>query len=374
MHMSEACPNVQPLRSAPLSSRRVIARVTAGPSASPESLRCTVRDDGFRRVSFVHELHPPRELPYRRRGDSWELVFDRPEADRIEYLLEVEWRDGRVERLPDPGNPLRAPGPFGNKSVLELPGYAPPAWVGDEESANGDLREVELGSPALRTTVQAFLWSAAGLDPAAQAPLLLVHDGPEFARFSSLLRLFDHVVASGEAPPFRAALLPPPLDRNETYSASRRYARALAEDWAPALAEAAPHSRPPVALGASLGALAFLHAHWTQPGLLSGLFLQSGSYFRRRLDSHESGFGRFERIVRFVGTVVGGRSSAERVPVTLACGTAEENIGNNRIVAAALAAQGWDVRLVEHRDAHNWISWRDVLHPHLAELLVRAAG
>src|SRR5262249_28540796 len=160
---------------------------------------------------------------------------------------------------------------------------------GDEESPKGDFREFALGSPLLQTTVQAFLWSAAGLDPAARAPLLLVHDGPEFARFSSLLRLFDHVVALGEAPPFRAALLPPPLDRNEMYSASARYARALARDWLPSLAETAPNARPPVALGASLGALAFLHAHWTQPGLLSGLFLQSGSYFRRRFDSHESG-------------------------------------------------------------------------------------
>jgi len=339
-----------------------------------ETFRRTVRDGRFRRVSLVHELHAPRELPFTRRGGSWELVFERPEADRLEYLLEVEYRDGRVERVPDPGNPLRAPGAFGEKSVLELPGYAPPAWVGDDQSAQGELHELELGSPVLRTLVTALVWSAAELDPGAPAPLLLVHDGPEFARFSGLLRLFDHVIAFGEAPPFRAALLPPPLDRNEMYSASARYARALAADWVPALAEAAPHARPPVALGASLGALSLLHAHWTQPGLLGALFLQSGSYFRRRLDSHEAGFGRFERIVRFVGTVVGGRSAAGRVPVTLTCGTAEENIGNNRVVAAALARQGWDVRLVEHRDAHNWISWRDVLHPHLAELMVRADG
>ena len=81
----------------------------------------------------------------------------------------------------------------------------------------------------------------------------------------------------------------------------------------------------------------------------------------------------FRDLFAGIRDIVGGRSAAERVPVVLACGTAEENIGNNRVVAAALAAQGWDVRLVEHRDAHNWISWRDVLHPHLAELLVRAA-
>ena len=40
--------------------------------------------------------------------------------------------------------------------------------------------------------------------------------------------------------------------------------------------------------------------------------------------------------------------------------------------SSALAGQGWTLRHVEHRDAHNWVSWRDVLHPHLAELLLRA--
>jgi enterochelin esterase family protein len=59
--------------------------------------------------------------------------------------------------------------------------------------------------------------------------------------------------------------------------------------------------------------------------------------------------------------------------VTLTCGTGEENLGNNRAVADALRRQGWQATLVEHPDAHNWVSWRDSLHPHLAELLLRAA-
>ena len=71
--------------------------------------------------------------------------------------------------------------------------------------------------------------------------------------------------------------------------------------------------------------------------------------------------------------VFGGRGEIERIPVTLTCGTGEENLGNNRAVAEALRRQGWQAALVEHPDAHNWVSWRDSLHPHLAELLLRAA-
>ena len=83
---------------------------------------------------------------------------------------------------------------------------------------------------------------------------------------------------------------------------------------------------------------------------------------------------RFARITRFVSRVFGGRREIERIPVTLTCGTGEENLGNNRAVAGALQRQGWHAALVEHPDAHNWVSWRDSLHPHLAELLLRAAG
>jgi enterochelin esterase-like enzyme len=352
----------------------VSARVTTRTSAFEDAFVCSFADGRYQRVALVHELRAPRVVPFRRRGARWELRFERPEVDRLEYLLELEHRDGRVERVPDPGNPLRAPGPFGERSVVEFPGYEPPQWVADVESAPGELRELPLASRLLRTSVDAILWSAAESDPQAPLPLLLVHDGPEYARYSDLLRLFDHLVAFGEVPSFRAALLPPPLQRNETYSASSRYARVLADEWVPALAKAAPFTNRPIGLGASLGALALVHAHWVRPDLLGGLFLQSGSFFRRRFDAHEARFGRFTRIARFVSTVGGRRHGTEPVPTTFTCGTGEENLANNVFTAFALTKQGWDVRLIQHRDAHNWISWRDALHPHLADLVLRALG
>jgi len=318
-------------------------------------------------VSLLHELVRPRQVPFERRGDRFELELERPPANRLEYLLELESRKGETQVVHDPANPVQAEGPFGAKSVLEFPEYRRPDWVDDAESPAGALEQLDLGG---RQAVQAIVWTAAEA-PAGPLPLLLVHDGPEYAEFSSLLRLLDHLVAFGELPPFRAALLPPPGDRNESYSASVRYARVLVEDW---LAQLEPFSGRPVGVGASLGALSLLHAHWTHPGTFGGLFLQSGSFFRRRLDSQEARTPRFARITRFVSRVFGGRGEVERIPVTLTCGTAEENLGNNRAVASALARQGWEARLVEHPDAHNWVSWRDSLHPHLTELFLQAAA
>jgi enterochelin esterase family protein len=114
-----------------------------------------------------------------------------------------------------------------------------------------------------------------------------------------------------------------------------------------------------------------LHAHRLHPSLFEGLFLQSGSFFRREHEGYEREFPRFERIARFVGRVRRSREWPSPVPVTMTCGLGEENLGNNRAIRDVLAGQGYAVELVEHCDAHNWVSWRDVLEPHLTLLLER---
>ena len=303
-----------------------------------------------------------------RRGRTWRLRFPRPPVDRLEYQLELERRDGSRELVLDPRNPLRAPGPFGEKSVAEFPGYARPGWL-DSEPPTGSLSQLRLRSRRLRGSVRTMVWAAAGAEPGRPLPLLLVHDGTETAELTSLVRFLDSLAARDAVGPFRAAFLDP-VDRDGHYSASALYARALERDLLPALEGPAPASTR-AGMGASLGALALLHAHVRHPGLFRGLFLQSGSFFRGRTDRQESGFPHFDRITRFVGTVLRG-TGMRPIPVTLTCGLAEENLENNRAVAAALADQGYDVRLAEVRDAHTWTGWRDAYDPWLAELLERA--
>jgi enterochelin esterase family protein len=178
-------------------------------------------------------------------------------------------------------------------------------------------------------------------------------------------------VAQGRLRPLRAALLHP-VNRDQSYSASAAYARTLANELLPALETYAPmprRKRMRIGMGASLGALAMLHAHRLHPETFGALFLQSGSYFRTRWDHHERGFVRFDRIARFVGKVLAGRDAPEPIAVTITCGAVEENLANNRAVAAALAEQRYEVRLHENRDAHNWVGWRDTFDPHLLDLL-----
>jgi enterochelin esterase-like enzyme len=321
-------------------------------------------------VRLVSDGTKRRPPAFRRRGSRWELRIPSPPLARLEYLLEVERLDGSRELLPDPANPQRAPGPFGDKSVLELDGYRAPVWLGDDEAPTGRLQELSLANRALRATVSGLVWSAAGTDPTEPLPLLVAHDGPEYAEFSGLLRYLDSAVADLAFPPLRAALLQP-VSRNEHYSASARYSTAFERDIAPGLRDLVPTSAL-VGMGASLGALALLHVHRLHPETFAGLYLQSGSFFRRRFDKHEADFERFARITRFVGRVLNAGEWEHPIPVTITCGTGEENLRNNRALAEALAAQGYSVELVEHGDTHNWVSWRDVFDPHLADLVVRS--
>jgi enterochelin esterase-like enzyme len=332
---------------------------------TPDVRAVKLQTDVFKRVG------PPQ---FRRRGRSrtWELRAQLPEGiARIEYQLEIERTDGTSEWICDPSNPLRASAPFGDRSVLELDGYVAPVWIDDDAPA-GTLEPFSFRSRILRANVGGLLWSAAGTDPSTTLPLLLVHDGPEYAEHAQLVRLFDSAIAELELRPFRAALVEPPGNRNETYSASTAYANALARELLPSLSELAALidlRAARVAMGASLGALAAFHAHRLHPRLFGGLFLQSGSFFTRGTDAQESDFRRFARITRFVSSVLRDAQPRDPIPVVMTCGRIEENAANNRLLREALYRQRYDVRLHEHPDVHNWVSWRDVFHPHLIELL-----
>ena len=87
----------------------------------------TLPDAGHRfgEVVLGQDVRRPRHgPPFDWEDGAWRLAFPRPDADRMEYLLGI---DGDFR--PDPANPLRAAGPFGDKSVVEWPEYAAPDWL-----------------------------------------------------------------------------------------------------------------------------------------------------------------------------------------------------------------------------------------------------
>jgi len=347
------------------------AKDATGPAVEADrvTFRYQVLSGELSGISVLQEVADPRSGPRLSStdGDVWEGVLVRPAVDRLEYRFELERPSGGRETVLDPANPLRAPGAFGERSVIEFPDYFPPAWLGDDPPA-GDIHEIDVPSDLLGELQPTIVWSAAGADPTTPLPLLVALDGAEFASFSSLLRMLDAQVARGALPPMRAALCHP-TRRDEHYSASPEFASYLATELIGAvetIGAVAPEAQYRAGLGASLGGLALLHAHRSIPELFGSLFLQSSSLFH---EGHEPGSAHLERIEQFVGDVLAADSSQRPIAVTMTCGTVERNLADNEECAAALEGQGYAVELRIVRDAHNWIAWRDAWTPHLVGLL-----
>ena len=124
-------------------------------------------------------------------------------------------------------------------------------------------------------------------------------------------------------------------------------------------------------MGASLGGLASLQAEWYHPGTFGGLFLQSGSFFRKRVDDEED-FEFWDRVTTFV-TPSGGRVAPHRRPH-------RHDVRRRRGQPDEQPPDGADAhRERARRDVlrgaggrHDWRSWRAAFHPHLPDLLARA--
>ena len=246
-----------------------------------------------------------------------------------------------------------------------------PAPSSSSPSPAGDVRALEVESRPLRARVKLTLWSPPGVADATSLPLLAVHDGPQYEARADLTAIASAMIEDGRAPAHRIALLEPG-PRDEWYSASALYARALAGEIRPAVGRAVAVAGAPVGIGASLGGLAMLHAQRRHPAAFAGLFLQSASFFMPRFDHMEKGFGRYGRIVRFVRGVVRDETFERPVPATLTCGADEDNVQNNRRVAAALRLQGYACALHEAPGGHDYDTWRAAIEAHLADLLAAA--
>jgi enterochelin esterase-like enzyme len=304
---------------------------------------------------------------FRREGGHWVARIPRPPVDRMEYLLVGTDPNGNESMTLDPANAVVAHGVFGDHSVLEFPGYRPPAWLG-HPTRPGSVEPLLVADENAQIVLSGDIRTPAGTLADDPLPLLIVHDGPEYADLADLLSYLSYVWDCRPDLLCRVLLLKP-IDRDRSYSASPGYARALMEQALPLIDQQFRTSGPVVGMGASLGALAMTHAALAYPGRIGGLFLQSGSFFIPRFDGHEHGFAHFDRVVRFVRDATADPRRWNGAEVSMTCGSGEENLENNRRFARRLRDAGLDVSFTCNPDGHNYPAWRDCLHPGLATLL-----
>jgi enterochelin esterase-like enzyme len=309
---------------------------------------------------------------FRADGAVWAARVPRPPVDRMEYLLTLRAPDGSEPMVLDPDNAETVPGVFGDHSELLLPGYQRPEWIGTA-SPPWAAEPLKVDTEVAGVVVHGELLTPPEASQSDVLPLLVVHDGPEYVRLARLLDYLGWLTTQRESLLCRVLALQPE-DRNLSYAASPEYTEALVRLAVPLARTMAPSIGPAVGLGASLGALALAHASATHPGAFGGLFLQSGSFFRPEFDAHERRFRYFHRVVAATTQLHAQPSSLSGVVIRLTAGTGEENLDNNRALVTRLSTSGLDARITEGRDGHNYVAWRDLLHPGLADLLLEVWG
>ncbi|HED64138.1 MAG TPA: enterochelin esterase, partial [Planctomycetes bacterium] len=298
----------------------------------------------------------------------WHCGIDLPEGSRVEYKIELRFGERSI-LIQDPLNPHLARDPYGANSVVHGTGYEVPDWIHEDPQARkGEMRSIRIRSAAFGETRRIQVYEPARFREARRYPLLLVHDGSDFLRFSDLRTVLDNLIHRLEVAPMVVAFLDPG-DRLHEYADDPRQGRFLAEEVLAALEERYPLVPRPAArglVGASFGAVASLSAAWRHPGVFGNLFLLSGSFAFTDIGDHEKGPA-FDPVVSFVNAFREnpGRP-AERVFLT--CGTYESPIYYNRSLAPVLQATGMDVKYLEARDGHNWENWRDRMREGLSWL------
>lgn len=312
----------------------------------------------------------PSSLPLTRVGDSdlWLLVQELPPGSRIEYKFEVV-NDRRRRLVHDSLNPNRAHDPYGSNSVLHARGYERPEWVEpDPEARPGEMARVSLESKAFGEEREFLAYLPPRMRPTQRYPLLVVHDGPDYLRFSQLRVVLDNLIYRQEVAPLVAVLIAS-SDRLVEYAADSRHARFVADELVPAVEELYPIDPRPAArglMGASFGAVAALASAWANPGRFGRLLLQSGSFAFTDIGPSRRGEV-FDPVVAFMNHFRArpGRPS-ERI--YMSCGQYESLIYENRSLVPLLQETGMAVRYSEARDGHNWENWRDSLREGLSFL------
>ncbi len=331
--------------------------------------------DGVLLRHFVYGLPSSQPLRRLQGTDLWHLSLEVPTGSRFEYKLEV-LRGGTRTLVQDPLNPRTASDPFGSNSVCAGSGYEVPEWTRpDPDARPGALEEIEVpAGPLGEGTRPVSVYLPARFRPARRHPLLVAFDGTDYLRYAGMKVVLDNLVGRNEVASLLVAFCPS-QHRMKEYAADPAHARWVVEDLLPALRDRWPVSEGPADLalmGASLGAVASLHAAWLHPGRFGRLLLQSGAFAFTDI-GREVRSPVLEPVVEFVNgfRAAPGRPSEK---VFVSCGVYESLIYENRSLVPLLQRTGMEVRFVEARDGHNWENWRDRLREGLSWLFPGPLG
>jgi len=223
-------------------------------------------------------------------------------------------------------------------------------------------------------TIPVTLWRPDTSD--TPRPLLLVHDGPEYDQRCGLIGKVAGWAADGQISPYTVALLAPDDVDNRYrlmhYGASEEYRHLLAEQLLPEITRRAPTEGPIVGMGASMGALAMLHA----ADNFDALFLQSASIHHADYGdeaNYQASYNEYPQVKEFVEKARHNLTDAKRLHIEMTCGN-EPNYEGNKALFYILREQGHTMTGGPVMGGHSYEAWGAAFEPYLRDLLLAATS
>jgi len=189
------------------------------------------------RVELVRWINAnPERLPFRRVPGTtlWVLRLPVEDGGRFEYKLALT-RGADEDWVLDPLNPIRAGDPLGENPVCRTHGYAPPDWTSRRGAPAGRIVSLTIDSTVFAETREERVYLPAGYAAGGAYPLVVVHDGRDYATYGDLTVALDNLIAAGDIPPLLALLIQTE-DRMGEYPRRRRHARYVVDELLPAAA------------------------------------------------------------------------------------------------------------------------------------------
>ena len=317
--------------------------------------------DEVRLRHFIFGLETSQPLARIENTNLWHLDVEVPERSRIEYKFEIR-RGEHNKWIRDPLNPHLARDPFGANSVLQGSGYELPEWTREDPimTRPGTLEPLTIHSHTFGGVRSGHLYLPDRYRKTRQYPLVVIHDGSDYLKYSGMKVVLDNLIERLEIPPLIAVFLDSP-DRLREYANDERHARFVTEELVPSLTSRlsiydSPRYR--CLMGASFGGVAALSTAVRYPGFWGRLLLQSGSFAFTDIGHQNHRGPLFDPVVKFMNAFREAPTNiSERVFIS--CGVYESLIYENRSLVPLLDGTGMQVRFVEARDGHNWENWRD---------------
>lgn len=322
-------------------------------------------------VALRHWIYGlPSSLPLTRLGDTdvWYHTVEFPAGSRIEYKFGVT-ENGHENWIFDPLNTKVAFDPFGGNSVVHGSEYVSPEWADKHpEARKGKLAKLIVDSTALGDQRVVHVYVPHNFRPYRRYRLLVVHDGDDYLRYSSLKQVLDNLITRHEISPLVVALTNP-HDRLREYANDPRHASHIVDELIPALEQRFPlirESSGRCIMGASFGGVAALSTAWRYPEAFDSVLLQSGSFAFTDIGQH-SRSPVFDPVVDFMNEFRRNPGSPVK-KAYISCGVYESLIYENRSLVPFLRTLGIETRFEEAYDGHNWENWRDRLRNGLSWL------